>query len=165
MQERIIFQAKPSLAPIVFLWVVSNAVFLILAFVVLVILGNNIFSALFFGIFMLVVILSTVRLLADLIAREFTKYTLTNERVIKEAGILRRVVNEIPTDAIQGVNLQSPLFGQLLDYGSLIIPSAGMVVRFWDLPHAQQWKQTIQELSKERLLAGAPSRLAPRMNI
>ena len=53
--------------------------------------------------------------------------TVTEERVIIKEGVLVRKTKVIPLDRIQDVSTRQNLFGQLLDYGSLEIDTAGRI--------------------------------------
>lgn len=53
--------------------------------------------------------------------------TVTEERVIIKEGVLIRKTKLIPLDRIQDVSTRQNLFGQLLDYGSLEIDTAGTI--------------------------------------
>jgi uncharacterized membrane protein YdbT with pleckstrin-like domain len=53
--------------------------------------------------------------------------TVTEERVIIKEGVLIRKTKVIPLDRIQDVSTRQNLFGQLLDYGSLEIDTAGRI--------------------------------------
>lgn len=53
--------------------------------------------------------------------------TVTEERVIIKEGVLVRKTKVIPLDRIQDVSTRQNLFGQLLDYGSLEIDTAGAI--------------------------------------
>jgi uncharacterized membrane protein YdbT with pleckstrin-like domain len=53
--------------------------------------------------------------------------TVTDQRVILEEGVLLRTSKVIPLDRVQDVSTKQTLFGQLLDYGSIEIDTAGAI--------------------------------------
>lgn len=53
--------------------------------------------------------------------------TLTDQRVIQEAGVLVRSSQVIPLDRVQDVTTVQSLLGRLLDYGTVEVDTAGRV--------------------------------------
>lgn len=73
---------------------------------------------------------------------------ITNKRIIEntQAGLFRHTINELSTDKIQDISVQTfgPL-AALLGYGNIEIQTAGTQAkfRFTFLPDPQKIKQTI----------------------
>jgi uncharacterized membrane protein YdbT with pleckstrin-like domain len=68
--------------------------------------GAAILGLLWLGIGVLIVILTVLRPTVELIRREFANYTLTDQRLIIEAGILSRDKKTIPVRYIHSVAIR-----------------------------------------------------------
>lgn len=54
-----------------------------------------------------------------------TAFTVTDQRVILDSGVLSRSSKVIPIDRVQDVSTRRPLAGRLLGYGTVEIDAAG----------------------------------------
>lgn len=54
-----------------------------------------------------------------------TSFTITDQRVILDTGVLGRTSKIIPIDRVQDVSTRQPILGRILGYGSVEIDAAG----------------------------------------
>jgi uncharacterized membrane protein YdbT with pleckstrin-like domain len=54
-----------------------------------------------------------------------TEIAVTNLRVIRKQGFIRRVTNEMNMDKVESVLVDQTLLGRLLDYGSITVRGTG----------------------------------------
>ncbi len=146
MAEMMILRDKPSIIPVILEWVLLFVLFVILLLVLLPFLGGTpILAYMYIGLIALLIIASTVRAVIGLVAREFQTLTLTEARLISERGIRRHNADTIPLDKVQTAHTQYGLFGRSLDYGNLVVSTAGSAFKIRNLPHPKQWEQEILE--------------------
>ena len=55
-----------------------------------------------------------------------TERVLTNLRIIKKTGWIRRNTEEIPIDRMEEVNLNQTIFGRIFGYGNVTISGMGI---------------------------------------
>jgi len=146
-KSQIILQDKPSAAEILIYWILIGLIlaitFLGLSFVVsgITLIQN---MMLFFAI--AGVLLCAIRILVDLIEREISLYTLTDQVLTTRRGFTQRI-NTIPVEHIQQILVRKPLMGQLMNYGSLIVKAPGYSFAKIDrVPNPEKWQNVILEL-------------------
>ena len=94
----------------------------------------------------------------------FTKYIVTNERLIVREGVIARRGKEIPLERIDNVSYSQTVGERILRSGDLIIESAGEggQSRYTDIPHPEDTQSLIYQFREARMLAieggGAPSK-------
>lgn len=54
-----------------------------------------------------------------------TSFTITDQRVILDRGVLSRTSKIVPIDRVQDVSTRIPIFGRILGYGTVEIDAAG----------------------------------------
>ncbi len=144
MLSTVVLRGKPSVVPIIAEWIILGAFFLIIDLVLLPFFkGISILYAGWIALTMLMFLLITLRAIIDLIAREFHTITLTETHLIREHGLFDRNHDMIPLEKVQTAHVRYPLAGQILDYGNLIVSTAGFSVKFRNLPHPQKWESEI----------------------
>lgn len=89
----------------------------------------------------------------------FTKFVLTNERLILRQGIVARSGVEIPLEVINDVLFSQTVFERLLGFGDLVIESAGEQgqSRFSNIPRPEDFQSELyrQREIRARDLSGA----------
>ena len=91
----------------------------------------------------------------------FTKFILTNERLIARAGIIARRGIELPLEVINDVHFSQTIFERLLGFGDLIIESAGEQgqSRFSNIPNPEGFQSEVyraREVRAKDLASGGP---------
>jgi uncharacterized membrane protein YdbT with pleckstrin-like domain len=92
----------------------------------------------------------------------FTKYIITNERLVIREGLIARRGKEIPLERIDNVSFSQTVGERLLNSGDLIIESAGEggQSRYTDIPHPEETQSLIYRIREARIIAleGSASR-------
>lgn len=81
--------------------------------------------------------------------RIYTRYTLTNERLIKESGILMKERDEIELFRIKDTAVHAGLFQRLVGYGNIAIVSSDLSGTFVleNIPEAMKKREQIRTAS------------------
>ena len=103
-------------------------------------------------------LLIVMRMLFDLLGREYSLYSLEPDRLIVERGIISHQRIVVPLDAshVQRVSAYQPYLGRVIGYGHVLVLTAGLgavQLRYVSDPYA--WQENI-------LRQLAPSPTAPR---
>jgi len=136
---------RPSIKPILLMWVITLAALLVMAGAIFPFLKIQIYQVLWLGIMLLFVLLSIARALSDLVHRQFTWYELTPMQLYIRRGLITKDEKTIPLSAIQSCTIRWPLVGQWLDYGHVRVDTAaggGVILRFVTNPRA--WRDALQ---------------------
>ena len=91
-------------------------------------------------------LLILVRMLVDLLEREYSLYTLEADRLIVDRGIFshQRIVVPLESTHIQRVAAQQPFFGRIVGYGHVLIFTAGWgIVRLSYVSNPYAWQEDI----------------------
>lgn len=83
-------------------------------FLLLVAVGAGAFA--FFAFYVLV---------AALIDRWFTEYSITDSRVLVKQGVIRRMVKEVNLNRIEGLDSYQSVLGRILRYGNVVMRGQG----------------------------------------
>jgi uncharacterized membrane protein YdbT with pleckstrin-like domain len=85
----------------------------------------------------------------------FTRYIVTNERLIVRAGVLARRGKEIPLEVINDVAFSQSVLERMVRSGDLLIESAGEhgQSRFTDVPRPEDVQSQIYQLRENRTVA------------
>lgn len=85
----------------------------------------------------------------------FTRYVVTNERLIVRAGVLARRGKEIPLEVINDVAFKQSFLERMVRSGDLLIESAGEQgqSRFTDVPRPEETQSQIYQLREKRTVA------------
>ncbi|MDF1594717.1 MAG: PH domain-containing protein [Acidimicrobiia bacterium] len=85
----------------------------------------------------------------------FTRYIVTNERLIVRSGVLARRGKEIPLEVINDVAFSQSVLERLVHSGDLLIESAGEQgqSRFTDIPRPEDVQSQIYQLREKRTVA------------
>ncbi len=85
----------------------------------------------------------------------FTKYIITNERLIIREGLIARRGKEIPLERIDNVSYSQTVGERILRSGDLIIESAGEggQSRYSDIPNPEDTQSVIYQLREARMLS------------
>lgn len=94
-----------------------------------------------FGIYALLIYLQRI----------YTRYTLTNERLIKETGILKKERDEIELFRIKDTAVRAGLFQRFVGYGNIAIVSSDMSGTFVleNMPDAMNKREQIRTASNK----------------
>lgn len=92
----------------------------------------------------------------------FTKYIITNERLVIREGLIARRGKEIPLERIDNVAFSQTVGERLLNSGDLIVESAGEggQSRYTDIPHPEETQSLIYRMREARIISleGSASR-------
>lgn len=82
----------------------------------------------------------------------FTRFVLTNARLILRKGVIARSGVEIPLEVINDVMFSQTVFERLLGFGDLIIESAGEQgqSRFSDIPRPEDFQRELYRVRETR---------------
>ena len=82
----------------------------------------------------------------------FTRFVLTNERLILRKGIIARSGVEIPLEVINDVIFSQTVFERILGFGDLIIESAGEQGQslFSDIPRPEDFQSELYRVREAR---------------
>lgn len=81
----------------------------------------------------------------------YTRYYVTNRRVVSVAGFLEVNVLEMMTNRIETVSMKQSAYERLFSSGDILLVSAGATVYLDDVYDARDFKQKIlEQLSKEK---------------
>jgi uncharacterized membrane protein YdbT with pleckstrin-like domain len=85
----------------------------------------------------------------------FTRYVVTNERLIVRSGVLARRGKEIPLEVINDVAFSQSVLERMILSGDLLIESAGEhgQSRFTDVPRPEEVQSKIYQLREKRTIA------------
>ena len=85
------------------------------------------------------------------LVRIYTRYTLTNERLIKESGILMKQREEIELFRIKDTKVRSGLFQRLVGYGDIYVISTDVNENFFltNMPKANEKREAIRAAANE----------------
>jgi uncharacterized membrane protein YdbT with pleckstrin-like domain len=77
-----------------------------------------------------------------------TEYTFTDRRIIVRAGIITRTGKDMPLAKVNNVSFSVPMMGRVLNYGELVIQSAGENegLTIEDVPDVEEIQRHIYEL-------------------
>jgi uncharacterized membrane protein YdbT with pleckstrin-like domain len=83
--------------------------------------------------------------------RFYTRYTLTNERLIKESGILKKERDEIELFRIKDTAVRAGLFQRFVGYGNISIVSSDLTGTFVleNMPDAMEKREQIRNMSNK----------------
>jgi len=90
-----------------------------------------------------------IYLLYSYLVRIYDRYTLTNERLIKESGILSKSRDEIELFRIKDTKVKSNFFQRLVGYGDIEVISTDVTDVFLmeNIPDAMAKREKIRALS------------------
>jgi len=85
------------------------------------------------------------------LVRYYTRYTLTNERLIKEWGILIRGRDEVELYRIKDSRVVSGLFQRIVKYGDIYISStdATEIIYLKNIPNAMSKREQIRAMANK----------------
>lgn len=145
MANNIVLRDKPSLTGILVYWpTIGTLVICMLAVPFYLARSLPVMAAVFAAIILLILTLVVLRLILDLIAREFTLYTLTEKDIVTQSGILVQSQKTLPLDRIQSVFMVQTIISKPLNFGTLVIRTAGPgSARISRVPNPQRWHSEI----------------------
>ena len=79
----------------------------------------------FQGLGVILLIISTLRLLNELIAKLTSEFVITSRRVIVKYGLIRRVTSELNHNNVESLNVHQGILGRMLDYGTIVVNGTG----------------------------------------
>jgi uncharacterized membrane protein YdbT with pleckstrin-like domain len=85
----------------------------------------------------------------------FTKYIITNERLVIREGLIARRGKEIPLERIDNVAFSQTVGERILRSGDLIVESAGQdgQSRYSDIPHPEETQSFIYRVREARIIS------------
>ncbi len=94
-----------------------------------------------FGIYFLIIYLTRI----------YTRYTLTNERIIKESGILMKARDEIELFRVKDTAVRAGLFQRFVGYGNIAIVSTDATGDFVleNMPNAMKKREQIRDMANK----------------
>lgn len=91
------------------------------------------------------IIYTLFKLINRMIEYRTSEYTVTNLRVVMKIGVLNRVAIELMLNRLEAVTVQQSLFGQMFNYGTVILVGIGGTRdAFSYVPKALYFRQQIQ---------------------
>lgn len=79
-----------------------------------------------------------------------SEFAITNKRVLKKTGLIRRTTTEILLSRIESISIYQSLLGRLCNYGSLTISgTGGSRDPFMNLPDPMQLRDMIQNTTEK----------------
>jgi hypothetical protein len=113
--------------------------------------ANNVFIkqvhsfafALFIRAAFLFIVLGIVSILLNWWASSVALFIVTNKRIIMHHGIISRQSFEILLKKLESFDVDQPLFGRMLGYGTLKVRSAGSMERFPSLANPVEFRHQI----------------------
>lgn len=90
----------------------------------------------------------------SVLARWFTTYVLTTERIVVRRGMIARTGTEIPLESVVNVLFSQSVFERLLGYGDVILESAGTQGQsvLADIPDPEGFQSEVYAAREERSL-------------
>jgi uncharacterized membrane protein YdbT with pleckstrin-like domain len=84
------------------------------------------FALLWAGLSLVLVVMSLLDLILAFIDRRTTELAVTDRRVIVKTGLIRCDTIEINAGKIESVDIQQPVLGRLLNYGTVTVRGTGI---------------------------------------
>ncbi|MFN8276468.1 MAG: PH domain-containing protein [Chitinophagales bacterium] len=76
------------------------------------------------------------------------EFAITNKRVVIKQGLVSRKTFEMNLNKIESVNVDQPVMGRILDYGTItIIGTGGTRESFTDIRKPLEFRKRFQEIS------------------
>ena len=128
---------------------------LVLALVIAIVLGRSLDGTLGWLGPVVAIVLGLVAGLRAWSNWLFTKYIVTNERLIIREGLISRRGKEIPLERIDNVSFSQTVGERILRSGDLIIESAGEDGQslYTDIPRPEDTQSMIYQIRESRMMA------------
>jgi len=107
-------------------WILIWPTSLILLFFVLIIVSaanNSVGGGIFCGLLFLIAVILAITARLDYSTAHLY---LTNKRIILKAGWMRKVLEEVLLDKVQGIDIDQSIPGRILNYGAIRIKGIGI---------------------------------------
>ena len=93
---------------------------------------------------------AVVLALRGFLAIEYSRFTLTNKRVVVRTGMLSRRTRELLLHRVESIHLQQGAFGRLVGYGTVVVRgTGGLILPMVGLRNAQGFRQLIEQQVEE----------------
>lgn len=122
--ENVIASAQWNYGVILFLSGIIGLIFWILFFVY-VSDGWPWEEVIAWSTFFPIAFICTILLIAILIAKRHSEFTITNKRIIVKYGIFIKIAFELKVEKLESVIIYQGLFGRLFDYGAIQLCGTG----------------------------------------
>ena len=134
---------------------ITPVALLVLAIVIAFVIGSLIDGTLGLILAILAVVLGIVAGIKAWFHWLFTKYIITNERLIIREGLIARKGKEIPLERIDNVSFSQTVGERILRSGDLIIESAGEGGQslYSDIPKPEDTQSMIYQIREARMMA------------
>ncbi len=76
-------------------------------------------------IWLILVLIGLVAIIKPYVTYTTTEFGLTDRRIIRKAGLIRRHALELQLAKIEGVEVDQGILGRMLNYGTIIITGTG----------------------------------------
>ncbi len=98
----------------------------------------------------IVFLLVFIGLSASIIDTAYTRYYVTDKRIISSSGFLNVRINEMTLERCETVSMTQRIMERVFDSGDILCISAGASIYLDDVYHARQFKQTIIKMITEK---------------
>jgi len=148
MSEKIILRAKPSVLPTLIL---VPAAGILLACPILFV-GLTVFREVeaLAGLMIVLALLALTATVfvvgAGILRREYTTYTLTDQQLVIQQGVLKPTRKTIAIRQIQGTLVRYPFTGPQFDFGTLVVITDEPEIHLTLLPHPAKWDSELRRL-------------------
>jgi len=139
--EQTIFVIRPSISPVITLYIIT---LLVLVFFVFLMFASQNINFLFFGILFQFITIDKH------LGRNFTIYTLTTENIKIRAGIIGKTQIMIPLAKVQNVAFNYSIIQRLYGIGNLLIESASDqgAIPFTNIEKPEEYSKKILDATK-----------------
>ena len=150
--EQILFEGHPSWRGLLSFYIGGIAGALVIALIVALV-GSTVLAVLAAAVLIAVVIL------AGLIKRMATDYTISTQRLYIRRGILSKRVQQTRIDRVQNVNTEQSFRQRLLGVGTVDFDTAGTddsEFRFLGIDHPGRVVEAVDKAQREAALSSGP---------
>lgn len=106
--------------------------------------------------------LAVIAFLAAELKRKTTRYIITDNKIIREDGILSKNTEMVPYTQLERVDLHQTLAQRILRIGTIVVDTGDDSLRIDMVPHPTQVQELLSNRLGRRAWAGAPPQPPPR---
>jgi uncharacterized membrane protein YdbT with pleckstrin-like domain len=89
------------------------------------------------------------------LARRYTSWSLTSDRLIERSGLLARHRREMELADVRSIEVDRSLFQRMVGLGNVAIASAAsadFMIRLWDIPDPERIAEILRQARLKRLV-------------
>ena len=89
------------------------------------------------------------------LARRYTSWSLTSDRLIERSGLLARHRREMELADVRSIEVDRSLFQRMVGLGNVAIASAAsadFMIRLWDIPDPERMAEILRQARLKRLV-------------